>query len=839
MRVFLSHSTKDKAFVEKLAGLLRAEEIEPWLCEVDLDIGHDLPVEISKGLKECELVVLVWSPEAAASPWTEIEWSAALHREVSESRTVLAVLMLRDCALPEILRSKIFADARTDPEKGLRDIVEWAKRQRAMRGQAAAETTVRLRGREPEGFVGRAQYLDRLHAELVERPGMLLLYGSPGSGKSTLALQFAWQFRSAFEAVVVQTCGQRGVDAIAAELAGQLQVDGRGLAPERVMAACRDRLEGSRSLLVLDDVWNGDLEGLIPGAPASVLFTSRQRRWRWIQPAHALEVVSFSPEEAESVFRGYLQAETVDQHREALLELAGRVGRLPIAVVAAADLLGGQFGPLDQAAREMELDKLRTEVHDVPGLLGEAVGAQREPDRKLLEAMAVCAPEGFWLPLAGEVAGLSEAERDQARDRLINASLARVIDQDRQRFQLHALLRDQLRRSASLAELQERHAAALEGLFRDRERRWRECRECLEEVNPALRFLWERGAADRVGQLSHWGFSVAWRTGELGVALRILKQEESFWAGREDRRAKHSLQRSFGNQALILKAWGRLDEAMTLHKKQEALCLELGEQDSLQIGYGNLAGILAAWGRLDEAMALYKKQEALCLELGNKDSLQLSYGGQALILKDWGRLDEAIALHKREEALCLELGNKDSLQRSHGNQALILQTWGRLDEAMALLKKKEALCLELGNKDSLQRSYGNQALILQTWGRLDEALALHKKEEALCLELGNKDSLQGSYGNQAAILLAWRRLDEAMALLQKQEELCLELGLKRDLGYCYGNWGLLARQQGDGKLGREKLEAALAIFTALGMPRQREEVEAALRKRARKGTRRE
>jgi len=61
MRVFLSHSRKDKAFVEKLAALLRAEQIEPWLCEVDMDIGHDVPLE------ECELVVLVWSPEAAAS----------------------------------------------------------------------------------------------------------------------------------------------------------------------------------------------------------------------------------------------------------------------------------------------------------------------------------------------------------------------------------------------------------------------------------------------------------------------------------------------------------------------------------------------------------------------------------------------------------------------------------------------------------------------------------------------------------------------------------------------------------------------------------------------------
>jgi hypothetical protein len=34
MKVFLSHSTKDKQFVQTLAAELEAEKIEPWLCEV-------------------------------------------------------------------------------------------------------------------------------------------------------------------------------------------------------------------------------------------------------------------------------------------------------------------------------------------------------------------------------------------------------------------------------------------------------------------------------------------------------------------------------------------------------------------------------------------------------------------------------------------------------------------------------------------------------------------------------------------------------------------------------------------------------------------------------------
>jgi tetratricopeptide (TPR) repeat protein len=155
---------------------------------------------------------------------------------------------------------------------------------------------------------------------------------------------------------------------------------------------------------------------------------------------------------------------------------------------------------------------------------------------------------------------------------------------------------------------------------------------------------------------------------------------------------------------------------------------------------------------------------------------------------------------------------------------------GELEIALRILQQQEALCLELGNKDGLQASYGNQALILHDWGQLEEAMALLKKKEALCLELGNKESLQRSYGNQALALKAWSRLEEAMALLKKQEALCLELDNRSGLARCYWGWGLLAREQRDRKTEREKLAAALDIFTELNMPRERDAVRAELEK---------
>src|SRR5271165_193206 len=73
--------------------------------------------------------------------------------------------------------------------------------------------------------------------------------------------------------------------------------------------------------------------------PSDCRFTSRQHALPWISPAHSMEVKSFSQGEAESIFRRYLDDETVEKHRDALLEFAKHVERLPIAIVVGADML--------------------------------------------------------------------------------------------------------------------------------------------------------------------------------------------------------------------------------------------------------------------------------------------------------------------------------------------------------------------------------------------------------------------------------------------------------------------------------------------------------------------
>ena len=283
-----------------------------------------------------------------------------------------------------------------------------------------------------------------------------------------------------------------------------------------------------------------------------MLVTSRQRNWPWVEANSREAVESFSLEEAEACFRTYLGGADVVRYRTALMAFAERMERLPIAVAVAAAMLRDNADPVEEAAASLGLGGLET----VADLLRKAVDRKPEADHLLLQAASVCAAGGFWLPLAGQISGLDEAEMRAARDRLVNASLLRVLDRDRRRFQLHALLRAQVRQRAPLAELEERHAAALEGNFGNWETRWKDCRECLTEVT------------------RRWSIFGARRHRKDGLALSLWLQPRA-----EDRRT--------GSGASHYGQKGQLLGTGTMAMRWTALCVVMAtKRCSWRIGVG-------------------------------------------------------------------------------------------------------------------------------------------------------------------------------------------------------------------------------------------------------------
>ena len=813
IRVFLSHSTKDDQFVRDLAEFLEnGGEIKTWADHHDIEPGQKFVSRIEEGL-EVDAVLVVLSPDAVKSQWVDREWKAALGAGVS-----VAPVLCRACKVPNLLAAVNRFDATRNRLDTFRVIKAWL-------------TGLKLRGTQPFHapsrpplFVGREAELEKLRTRLGEEGAVVPVQGLPGLGKTVLALEFAHRYRVDFDAVYWLQCVGRDIGALAAELESQLntKVDGD---LEKILHDLRAELEQKRCLLVLDNVEGDEVERLIPAGRASVLVTTRQEHLAFLGHHKNLSPDVFSEEDCLDLFRSVLGEEQLSRSEQRAKELFKQLGYLPVGISVAAGLINydARYTIDSLAAKLPALEKMAFGKDNVGVLLKEAIARTGESGRKLMAALAVCAPEGFRLGLAAEIADFKEEAALDALQELKSRSLVEELDKEARRYRLHALVRAAAEPADSLRL---RHAQAMERRFENWGTNWRECEKDLGDLRQAFRWTIEEGADDerwRLGRrLADAGFALTRRIGRLPEAYEF---SERTVRAAEFRGDKHAVQAWLGNQALVLQAWGRLEEAMAQHKKEEAICEESENRNGLGASYGNQALILQAWGRLEEALALHKKVEAIYEELGNRDGLRRSYGNQALILQDWGRLDEALALHKKEEAICEELGNRDGLNRSYGNQALILKAWGRIEEALTLHKKEEAICEELGSRSGLQASYGNQAGILQLWGRLEEALALLKKQEAICEELGNRDGLQRSYGNQALILQGWGRLDEALALHKREEAICEELDLREGLGYCHFSMADLARERGDIPEARKLANDALAIFSELKMPRQIEWVQ--------------
>lgn len=703
------------------------------------------------------------------------------------------------------------------------------------RGVLRAAAGVRLLPPQPIRFSGR----DDIRAWVRERlsPGeRVLIHGEPGTGKSTVAIQLAWELQDRFEDLVYQDCGDRPVVEIAGELARRLGLDLGAVEPTRFAETALSWFSGRKALLILDDVKREDAVALLAGAPTAVLITSREKDLFALAKKQRWEVAGFSRDEAARFFEELID-ERYRSSRAAILEFAKAGEYLPYAMAAAAGVLNRSTAPPAEAVAALSAATLRYGKLDLPRLLETAVAAQPPEARQLLRAFAVCARGGAWLEFAVEVAGLSLLGARSRVDDLVNGSLLRLRDAERQMFGLHALLHALLS-DAEKGRLDRRHAVVLAARMSRWREDWRASARVIGEVERALGVM-EKGegftglafdtfglgkqtgalaeayrameivegqfleAGDQAGLARSWGNRAlilrAW--GRLDEAMALHKKEEEALAALGDR---EGVGRSWGNQALVLQAWGRLDEAMALHKKEEEVCAAFGDTAGLAASWGNQALILRVWSRLDEAMGLFQKQEEVCEAAGDRARLASCWGNQAMILVDRGRLDEAMALFKKQEEVCAALGDRAGLQRSWGNQASILDMWGRQEEAMALFKQQEEVCAALGDRAGLQRSWGNQALILTDWGRLDEAMALHRREEMACIALGDMSGLQACWGNQALILIRWERLDEAMGLLKRQEDRCSGPGDRAGLSRSWGNQALILKRWG-------RLEEALEL----------------------------
>jgi uncharacterized protein YjbI with pentapeptide repeats len=96
---FISYSSKDQEFAERLHADLQNKGVRCWFAPEDLKIGDKFRTRIDESIRIYDKLMLVLTENSIRSPWVEEEVEAALEKERQQNKLVLFPIRLDDAVM--------------------------------------------------------------------------------------------------------------------------------------------------------------------------------------------------------------------------------------------------------------------------------------------------------------------------------------------------------------------------------------------------------------------------------------------------------------------------------------------------------------------------------------------------------------------------------------------------------------------------------------------------------------------------------------------------------------------------------------------------------------------
>jgi hypothetical protein len=91
---FVSHSSRDRLFVDHLVSALRQAEVRVWYAPDELKPGRKIQEDVAEAIEAFDRLIVVLSKESLKSPWVQSEIRRARRREISQNVRVLFPISL-------------------------------------------------------------------------------------------------------------------------------------------------------------------------------------------------------------------------------------------------------------------------------------------------------------------------------------------------------------------------------------------------------------------------------------------------------------------------------------------------------------------------------------------------------------------------------------------------------------------------------------------------------------------------------------------------------------------------------------------------------------------------
>jgi tetratricopeptide (TPR) repeat protein len=228
-------------------------------------------------------------------------------------------------------------------------VAQWRQAIRVVTGETRAASQVRVTDQLPPdliGFTGRTVQLDRLRRAVRSGRRVVSITGMAGVGKTGLAIHAGHVLMREEQFDRLLFVNLRGFHPDPAQppadpsavldgflrllgLSGQqIPFDGEARA-----VAYRDRLAGTRTLVVLDNAVDDDqIRPLLPNSEHCLALVTSRRTLPDLHPATSLTLDVFTPAEAEELLKQVAPGAPTGADRRAHARIAQRCGHLPLAL---------------------------------------------------------------------------------------------------------------------------------------------------------------------------------------------------------------------------------------------------------------------------------------------------------------------------------------------------------------------------------------------------------------------------------------------------------------------------------------------------------------------------
>jgi len=664
------------------------------------------------------------------------------------------------------------------------------------------------------GFRGRSEFLRTLHASLqAGRDARVAITsravrGMGGVGKTCAAMEYAWQYRHAYRAVL--WCSAETPEALdrdLAALAGPLQLP-QPAAPEQSVqraAVLRWLNDHPDWLLILDNVDGPEALHAVQAlgiAGGCLLLTGRLARFgRGIE---ALDLDLLDPDTAAAML---LQATPgrralPDDAAQAAALAVQELDRLPLALehaVAFIEYLGCSFADYRARLRAtpaalLDRDDLELTHFDrtVFRTLHASAAKLSSAARALLERLAFLAPDPVPDALLDVPVPGSEAEdAREALAGLVTYSLAKRVAEP-PGFVVHRLVQQVTRAALETATAEARLAEALrwvDAAFAGDPQDWRTW-ATLDPLAPHAEAVMQ--AADAAG--------IAVPTSQLMRQVGLLFNKKALHARAEPlyRRALALDESTFGpdhpnvanacaHLGRLLHDTNRLGDAEQLLRRALAITeATLGKDDpNVASDLNNLALVLQATNRLGEAEPLMRRALAIDeARFGNdhpKVAVRLISIGN--LMGATNRLSEAEPLVRRALAIDEATFGKEhpEVATDLNNLAALLRATNRFGEAEPLMRRVVAIWEASFGKDhpNVATALNNLAMLLKATDRLGELDPLMRR--ALAILLAFQCETGHAHPHRDAMISNYEALLSAMGKSEAESAAALA-ALRREAG---------------------------------------------------------